>query len=182
MWSRWNAMDESAAGLVLIAADVQQGLGCGDTAFSTSALPMAQLLASNDGILNRTRVDLNAVFNSNATFDMDIYGANHQSFGDYDSSQRFELLGQVDGDVLFPDSIAWDLAAAAIAHVAARTGVPMPSLIADPTSNSAADDVQTTDKCPPVDVDTNSGTESSGAVVLGTGLLSGMLTLAVAWN
>eukprot|EP00585_Thalassiosira_rotula_P012077 CAMPEP_0196137040 /NCGR_PEP_ID=MMETSP0910-20130528/5151_1 /TAXON_ID=49265 /ORGANISM="Thalassiosira rotula, Strain GSO102" /LENGTH=337 /DNA_ID=CAMNT_0041397427 /DNA_START=26 /DNA_END=1036 /DNA_ORIENTATION=- len=125
MWARWNAKDESAAGLALLAADVQQGLGCGETDFSGSGLPMAQVLAANDGILNSTRVALNSAFKSNATFDMEIYGANHASFGTYDSSRRFELFGQVDGEALVSDSMVRDLAGGAIASVAIRTGVPL---------------------------------------------------------
>lgn len=190
MWSRWNAMDESAAGLVLLAADVQEGLGCGATDFSGTDLPMAQLLAANDGILNFTRVEMNAARNSNATFDMLIQGANHASFGDYDYSERFELLGQVDGESLFPDSIAWDLAAAAIAQVGARTGASLATPKATHTGDSGD---EAFDRCPPTTEEvtasksgteeaTKSETPSSGATIITATLLSGALAFFVGWN
>jgi len=125
MWNHWNnTNDESVAGLVLLAADIQ-AVGCGDIDFSDSNLPMAQILASNDGVLNKTRTDQNRFRNSNATFFMDIYGANHASFGAYNDSKRFDLLGQVDGEQLIPSEVVWDLTAAAIANVASRS-VPLP--------------------------------------------------------
>lgn len=128
MWNRYNnTNDESAAGLVMLAADVQMGLDCGDTDFSKSNLPMAQVLASNDGILNQTRTNQNRINNSNATHFVEMYGANHASFGAYDSSKRFELFGQVDGEELIPSVIAWDHVSAAIANVAARSGVALPT-------------------------------------------------------
>ena len=188
-WTRWNTThDATAAGLVLLAADVQENIGgCGITDFSVTDLPMAQVLASNDGTLNRTRTAQNRRYNSNATQFVEIYGANHasvgtilyyyyylrkicvvliyclkknqitaelkttasyflpfQKFGAYDSSERTEVLGYVDGESVIPDAVTWDTVAAAIANVAARTGVPLPTpkqLIA-PVPNS--DDVSST--------------------------------------
>ena len=178
-WNRWNTTHEAtAAGLVLLAADVQENIGgCGITDFSVTDLPMAQVLASNDGTLNRTRTAQNRRYNSNATQFVEIYGANHASvgttlyyyyllfeqksnhcfikthasyflpfkkFGAYDSSERTEVLGYVDGESVIPDAVTWDTVAAAIANVAARTGVPLPTpkqLIA-PVPNS--DDVSST--------------------------------------
>ena len=82
-WNRWNTTHEAtAAGLVLLAADVQENIGgCGITDFSVTDLPMAQVLASNDGTLNRTRTAQNRRYNSNATQFVEIYGANHASVG-----------------------------------------------------------------------------------------------------
>ena len=82
-WTRWNTThDATAAGLVLLAADVQENIGgCGNTDFSVTDLPMAQVLASNDGTLNRTRTAQNRRYNSNATQFVEIYGANHASVG-----------------------------------------------------------------------------------------------------
>lgn len=170
MWVRWNAMDEAAAGLVLLGSDVQQGFACGDTDFSASGLPMAQVLGSNDGVLNQTTAALNAVYNSNATFDLEIFGANHASFGGYDDSERFDLLGQVDGEALIPDTVVWDLVAAAIANVAARTGVPLPK------------PKEVMDKCPTVA--DHSGTTSVGAMATTAtvSLLSYVLTIVLALN
>ena len=47
-------VDDPAAGLALLAADNQAGLGCGDLMFADTDLPMAQVLTSNDRILNMT--------------------------------------------------------------------------------------------------------------------------------
>ena len=71
---------------------------------------------------------------------MTITDINHVSFSAYDYSERFDLLGQVDGESLIPNEIAWDIAAATIANIASRTGVPLPAPIADQTSvdNSGA--------------------------------------------
>eukprot|EP00980_Cylindrotheca_fusiformis_P016320 scaffold4847_cov89-Cylindrotheca_fusiformis.AAC.7 len=163
MWSRWNEMDESAAGLVLFASDVQQGLGCGDTDFAGTGLPMAHVRASNDGLLNQTRSVLSEAYNSNATFQADIYGANHGSFGAYNDSERFDVLGQVDGELLIPSEVVWDLEAAAIANVAARTGVSLTMPNPTWTSGSAMDDDDSKD-----DEDTAEPSEdsSSGRTVL----------------
>ena len=49
-------VDDPAAGLALLAADNQAGLGCGDLMFADTDLPMAQVLTSNDRILNMTWV------------------------------------------------------------------------------------------------------------------------------
>eukprot|EP00980_Cylindrotheca_fusiformis_P016314 scaffold4847_cov89-Cylindrotheca_fusiformis.AAC.1 len=157
MWSRWNEMDESAAGLVLFASDVIQGLGCGDTDFAGTELPMAHVRGSNDRILNRTRSVLNEAYDSNATFKEDIYGANHGSFGAYNDSARFEVLGQVDGELLIPSEVVWDIEAATIANVAARTGVSL--TFPDPTwtsESSSMDDSDSKD-----DEDTSESSEES---------------------
>jgi Alpha/beta hydrolase family len=128
LWQRLEDGDEDAAGLVMLAADVQPAVGCGE--FSNASVPMASLIGSMDGVVNMTRWQENTVYMSPETFFMDVYGASHASFGAYDSSERGEILGQTDGEPLVPSSIVWDLAAATIAHVAARTGVPMPEKVA----------------------------------------------------
>ena len=170
MWSRWNNGDGSAAGLALLASDVQQALGCGDTDFSTSTLPMAQVLATNDGLLSPTRVALNSAFNSNATFVMDIYGANHASFGNYNSSGR-GLLGQLDGQALIPDHLVWELAASAIVHVAARTGA---SLAIPKEINATEDRGDISDRCPP------SSASSFHVTCVGTAMFLGVVTALAA--
>ncbi|CAB9508482.1 Inherit from bactNOG: Carboxymethylenebutenolidase-related protein [Seminavis robusta] len=131
MWQRMEAGDDAAAGLVMVAADIQQ-LGCGDIDYSNSSLPMASLTGSLDGVLNMTRWEQNTIYLSPETEFMDIYGASHASFGAYDASERFELLGQTDGEPLVPSSIVWDLTAAAFAHVASRTGVELPTRVDPP--------------------------------------------------
>lgn len=126
MWSRYQSGDDAVAGLVPVAADVQQGLGCGDTDFSDTNLPMASVTGSLDLVLNMTRWELNKPLLSNQTQFVDIFGGNHAGFGSYDYSERFELFGQVDGTPLIGPEIQWDFTAAAIAHVASRIDVDMP--------------------------------------------------------
>lgn len=176
MWTRWNDNDEAAAGLVLVAADVQQGLMCGEPDFSTTNLPMAQVLANNDGVLNMTRTAMNSVLNSNTTQIIDIFGANHGSFGDYDDSERGVVLGQVDGEALIPDSVVWDMTAAAIAGVASRTGTPLPN----PTTESEASNETIEVECPPSDMQPNTSGEAGVSSILKTAtLLSVVASVAV---
>ncbi|CAB9508483.1 Inherit from bactNOG: Carboxymethylenebutenolidase-related protein [Seminavis robusta] len=138
MWQRMEAGDDAAAGLVMLAADVRRDLGCGATDYSNSSLPMASLIGSLDGLMDRTQWEEHSMYASPETFVMDIYGAAHASFGAYDDSARFDLLGQTDGKPLVPSNIVWDLAAAAIAHVAARTGVDLPERVEPPDLHEEA--------------------------------------------
>jgi hypothetical protein len=135
-WIRLN--DTAVAGLVMIAADIQQNLGCGE--FSTTDLPMAAVTGSLDGILNMTRWELNKRFLSNSTLFVDIFGGNHGQFGSYNYSERASLLGQVDGVALIPPHVQWDLTVASIYHVASRTGTALPQKIETecPTSGASA--------------------------------------------
>lgn len=183
MWIRWNDNDEAAAGLVLVAADVQQGLMCGETDFSTTNLPMAQVLATNDGVLNMTRTAMNIVLNSNATQIIEIFGANHASFGDYDDSERGVLFGQVDGEALIPDSVVWDMTAAAIASVASRTGTPLPNPTAETENdghNMGASNETIEVECPPSDMQpTTSGEAGVSSILKIATLLSVVVSVAV---
>jgi hypothetical protein len=140
-WSRMN--DTAVAGLVVIAADVQQGLGCGEIDFSTTNLPMAAVTGSLDGILNMTRWELNKGLLSNDTLFVDIFGGNHGQFGSYNYSERTSLLDQVDGVALIPPHVQWDLTVASIYHVASRTGAALPQKIETecPTSGASATSV-----------------------------------------
>ena len=121
-WARRN--DTAVAGLVVIAADVQPNV-CGQMDFSSSGLPMAAVSASEDEIVNKTRMELNMVFLSNETLFVDIFGGNHGQFGSYDYSERTPILGQVDGIPLIPAEVQWDLTVSSIYHVASRTGVAL---------------------------------------------------------
>lgn len=123
-WARRN--DTAVAGLVTIAADVQQNIGCGEIDFSATGLPMAAVTASLDQILNTTRWELNKEFLSNETLFVDIFGGNHGQFGSYNDSERTPLLGQVDGIPLIPPQVQWELTVASIYHVASRSGVDLP--------------------------------------------------------
>jgi len=148
MWSRWNEGDERAAGLVMLASYIQS-VGCGDIDFSNTTLPMANVFAYNDEIVNITNWEQNQVYLSNNTEHTKIYGANHGQFGAYDDSGRFEALGQVDGEAVIPSFVVWDFIGASVASVASRVGVPMPVRInatAPAIENDAGEDSQ---RCPP---------------------------------
>ena len=123
-WSRQN--DSAVAGLVMIAADIRQDIGCGEVDFSSTGFPMASITASLDMILNKTRSELNKPFLSNETLAVDIFGGNHGQVGSYNYSERTPLLGQVDGIALIPPQVQWDLTVASIYHVASRAGVALP--------------------------------------------------------
>ncbi|CAJ1968417.1 unnamed protein product [Cylindrotheca closterium] len=127
-WSRFNRGDEALGGVALMAADIQQNLGCGEIDFSNSTLPMTSISGALDGVLNMTRYAANQQFLSPATQSLDIFGGNHGNFGSYDGSERVAVLGpgQNDGTSLIAPEIQWDLSVAAIAHVASRMGVEMP--------------------------------------------------------
>mmetsp|Transcript_17059 Transcript_17059/g.25828 ORF Transcript_17059/g.25828 Transcript_17059/m.25828 type:complete len:341 (+) Transcript_17059:112-1134(+) len=125
MWSRYQSGDDDVAGLVTVAADVTNTLGCGDTNFSDSNLPMAAVTAELDLVLNMTRWELNKPLMSKQTQFVDILGGNHGGFGSYNDTERFELFGQIDGTPLVGPEIQWDFTAAAIAHVASRTDMPI---------------------------------------------------------
>jgi hypothetical protein len=118
---------DKIGGLVLMASDIQN-IGCGETDFSATHLPMAMVTASEDTVLNATRWELNRRKASQETFYVDVMGGNHGQFGSYDDSGRIDVLGpsQLDGTATIPDIVQWDISAAAIYHVAARTGVPLP--------------------------------------------------------
>jgi len=116
-------------GLVLLGSDVNPDLGCGPINFSKSELPMATVTASNDRILNRTRWEDNRWnLPQNGTFFLDILDGNHGGFGSYNYSERTPLLGQVDGPMLIAPAVQFDLTTAAVAQVASRSGVPLPTV------------------------------------------------------
>ena len=127
MVDAWTYRDDPAlGGLVMLGSYLNNDLGCGDTDFSPTSLPMADVTASNDLIMNQTNAELFKRLYSNDTLFVNIYGGNHALFGSYDYSERKPLLGQVDGEALIPPAVQWDLTVAAIYHVASRTGVDLP--------------------------------------------------------
>mmetsp|Transcript_43199 Transcript_43199/g.104462 ORF Transcript_43199/g.104462 Transcript_43199/m.104462 type:complete len:403 (+) Transcript_43199:190-1398(+) len=136
-WSRYNSGDQALGGVALLAADIQQTLGCGAIDYSNSTLPMTSITGSLDGVLNMTRFSSNRQFLSPETQVIEIFGGNHGDFGSYDSSGRVTILGQNDGTSLITPEIQWDLSVAAIAHVASRIdGVDMPTKIMIPMDNT----------------------------------------------
>merc|ERR1712176_1586159 len=93
-------------------------------------VPVAQVLASEDLILDMTRAQENeAYLNDDATFHYMIDGGNHGGFGSYDYSERENLLGQVDGTAKIAPEVHWDITVAALYDIATRTGLPLPTLI-----------------------------------------------------
>lgn len=139
MWQRYNNNDQSAAGLVLMASYVipdSLSPGCKGADFSDTNLPMASMIGTLDGSVNRTVFDNYQPYNSkNATFFMEVLGGNHASFGAYDTTDRLEALGQTEDAAIIPNSIVRDLVASAFAHVASRTGVPLPDVNCLPSRN-----------------------------------------------
>jgi hypothetical protein len=95
---------DAIGGLVLLASYVRQDLGCGASDFSGdewSWLPLASISASEDGVVNATNFAEGQVFlptNSTKFINETIEGGNHGGFGSYDYSERYELLGQTDGN------------------------------------------------------------------------------------
>ena len=181
MWERWNAGDESAAGLVMLAADLRNDIECGAVDYSSTNLPMASVTASLDGVLNATRWEANKIYLSNATELVNIYGGNHGYFGAYDSSARFEVLGQTDGEALIPRQVQWDFVASAIASVAARTGAPMPVRnMEGPAEIPATDDAIGGDRprCPP-DLETDEASSGNRMTMI-AGSIVATATLFVA--
>ena len=151
--------DDSAAplvgGLVMLASRVQD-VGCGDTDFSTTNLPMAFVTASLDLIVNTTLADASTDTLSNFTLYLDIFGGNHAQFGSYNSSERIAVLGpgQVDGVAIIPPEVQWDLTAASIYHVASRLNVSLPQRLQ-----------QQELECPPMPQETSSS--SSSSIIIG---------------
>lgn len=95
---------DAIGGLVLLASYVRQDLGCGATDFSGdewSWLPVASISASEDGVANATNFAAGQAFlpsHSPRFINETIEGGNHGGFGSYDDSERYELLGQIDGN------------------------------------------------------------------------------------
>lgn len=179
MWERWNAGDESAAGLVMLAADLRNDIGCGDEDYSLTDLPMASVTASLDGVLNATRWEGNKIYLSNATELVNIYGGNHGYFGAYDYSLRSEVLGQTDGEALIPPQVQWDFVASAIASVAARTGAPMPVRnLEGPEEIPVSDDAVGGDRprCPP-DLGTDEASSGNRMTIIAGSLVATVILL-----
>ena len=129
VWSAQNDTSTKIGGLVLLASYVRQDFGCGAVDFSDTDLPAASVNATEDLIVNSTNFATGEAFlPPNDTFHLEILGGNHAQFGSYDSSERFEVLGQVDGNATIPEKVQLDLATSAIAHVASRMGIPLPQV------------------------------------------------------
>jgi Alpha/beta hydrolase family len=138
--SESESLREAMGGLVLLASDAGPLKGCGSNNFSDTDLPMALVRGQNDQILNMTRWEADVVnVPPNTTFLLEIMGGNHGGFGSYNTTERVEVLGpaQIDGPLLIDPAVQWDLTVAAIAHVASRSGVPLPKpLLAESPSPS----------------------------------------------
>jgi hypothetical protein len=160
-----------------LAADVQS-IGCGVVDFLGTGFPLAMVTASEDRILNRTRFAANRRLTSNQTFFMDIFGGNHEQFSSFNASLRFENLGQRDGTPKIPPEVQWDLTAAAIYNVAARTNATFPRRVDNVDGDS------TSAECPP---EPGPSFTSAGTTRTSSGLFSQnsiatmLLTLLLLW-
>jgi len=145
-------------GLVLIASEFREDI-CGKNDFSHTHFPMAGVYASLDNIINSTNVESGKkFFPENDTLYVDIIGGNHGYFGYYNYSLGLPLLGQIDGNATIPRSVQHDLTTGAIAHVAARMGLPLPSLLmTDTTTREAAS---------PASIDYSRGFSSNSIIIL----------------
>ena len=123
-----NSTDEMDmfGGLALLGSYIQD-VGCGPIDFSEMTFPAASVSASLDGVVNFTNFDKGEFFlPANDTFSLNIFGGNHGLFGSYNDTLRTPILGQSDGKATISEQVQRDLVVAAIANVAARSGVPLP--------------------------------------------------------
>ena len=140
-------------GLVMLAVDVRQDVGCGAVDFSQSGLPMASLTASKDERLNITRWNEGkALLPSDDTLFVDVLGGNHAQFGSYNDTSRRILLNQTDGDATISHAVQQDFALSAIHHVVSRTGLQLPKPLtfsaAAGSTDFAVADISAGDTCP----------------------------------
>ena len=110
-------------GLALLGSYLPAGPSCGGMKpldLSRAKLPTALIEASNDLVVNRTRLEAGAHLLPAGDFLMrvNISGGNHSQFGSYDPAGRPGPLH--DGNATIPESVQRDICAATIADVAAR--------------------------------------------------------------
>lgn len=141
LWNEVNAEEKKnkIGGMVLLASNIRQDFGCGEIDFSETNIPMAGVSASLDMVLNSTNSQAGVhFFPVNDTLYIDIIGGNHGYFGYYNYSLRTPILGQNDGNATVPRAVQLDLTVGAIANVAARMGLSLPSMpITDTVSKDA---------------------------------------------
>mgnify|MGYP005845354565 CR=1 FL=1 len=172
---------DSVGGLVLLAADVQS-IGCGVVDFLGTGFPLAMVTASEDQILNRTRFAANRRLASNQTFFVDIFGGNHDQFSSFNASLRFENLGRQDGTPKILPEVQWDLTAAAIYNVAARTNATLPRRVdkVDGDSTSGASGTSTAE-CPPESGPSFTSAGTTSGLFSQNSTATMLLTLLLLW-
>jgi hypothetical protein len=124
MTDAWIALtqeeDPTVAGVVLLASYASPFI-CGPTTFvdfSMTDLPMGDITATNDGILNYTNWEDSQPYLSNNTIFVSIEGGNHGQFGSYNDTLRTSILGQVDGVATISPEEQWDITIDTILAVA----------------------------------------------------------------
>jgi Alpha/beta hydrolase family len=128
LWSLYSNMegsnftDAGVQGMVFMAADARDDLGCGSLDFSESGLPFASLTASSDEVLNLTRYRANRRNLPGDTLFVDVVGGNHGNFGSSNFTMRSSILKIQDGHATISQEAQQEAAAKAIANVAARAG------------------------------------------------------------
>lgn len=121
--SRLVSSAVNVRGLALLGSYLPTQPSCGLPPLDLSrvALPTAIVEATNDMIVNRTRLAAGAHLLPPAAhvLKINITGGNHSQFGSYDPSGRPGPLGP-DGNATIPEVVQRGLSASAIADVAAR--------------------------------------------------------------
>jgi Alpha/beta hydrolase family len=117
-----NLTDTGVQGMVFMAADARDDLGCGSLDFSESGFPFASLTASLDEVLNLTRYRANRRnLPADAVF-VEVVGGNHGNFGSSNFTMRSSILKIQDGHATISQEAQQETAAKAIANVASRAG------------------------------------------------------------
>ncbi len=126
-----NNRFDKIGGLVPIGSSLGQNSICGEVDFSSFDFPVAIVTGSADEV---TKSNIGAEsyekisFPFNETFNLEIFGANHGGFGEYDTSSRKEIFGSTYGNATIPPSLQQEFTVAAIVHVASRIALPLPSM------------------------------------------------------
>ena len=169
----------TAAGLVLLAADLQPEISC-DGAMDYSIVenqqdfPVAAITATEDTILNRTRWEVNRQYLPNSTLFVSIEGGNHEQFGSYNTTGREEILatGRMDGTPTIDAEEQWDLTVKAIYEIALRTGLEVPQRL----NNSNTAEPSAAPPIPPMPTPTtSSGAARSGMPLSWLGIMFTLL-------
>jgi hypothetical protein len=128
LWQLYSSADEESlrgtgvGGMVFMAADPRGDLGCGSLNFSQADLPFSSLTGTRDEVLNFTRYNDNRGNLPPTTFFLEVEGGNHGQYGSSNDTLRGDILNVWDGQATISMQTQQEVAARAIASVAARAG------------------------------------------------------------